>query len=62
MKQSEEVFTHANCGGTIQQDMQTHHYICNRCHAEAEIIISAGEQVEGKPEQVTLCDPHGQSL
>jgi len=60
MRQSKEVFTHANCGGTIQRDMDKDRYSCNRCHAEAETIISAGEKIEGKPEEVTLCDPHGQ--
>jgi hypothetical protein len=40
--------------------MDKDRYICNRCHAEAETIISAGEKIEGKPEEVALCDPHGQ--
>jgi hypothetical protein len=62
MSQSEEVLTHANCGGTIQRNSQTLRYACDRCQAEAESIISTGEKVEGRPEEVTLCDPHGQTI
>lgn len=62
MRQSKEVFTHADCGGAIQRDMDKGRYICDTCHAEAETIISAGEKIEGKPVEVTLCDPHGQSI
>lgn len=62
MKESEEVFTHANCGGKIRRDAGEQRYSCDKCHGEAENIISAAEKVEGKPEEVTLCDPHGQSI
>ena len=62
MSQSEEVLTHADCGGTIQRNPQTDRYVCHKCQAEAESIISTGEKVEGRPEEVSLCDPHGQTI
>ena len=62
MRQPDEVLIHANCGGTIKRGLERDRYICDRCQAEAESIISAGEKVEGRPEEVTLCDPHGQTI
>jgi hypothetical protein len=58
MKESEQVFTHATCGGNIRRDANTLHYICDRCHAEAEAVISSAEKTEGQPEEVILCNPH----
>ena len=62
MSQSEETLAHANCGGTIQRNPETNRYVCDRCQAEAEGIISVTQKVEGKPEEVTLCDPHGGTI
>jgi hypothetical protein len=62
MSQSDEALTHANCGGTILRNPQTDRYVCDKCKAEAESVISAGEKVEGRPEEVTLCDPHSQTI
>lgn len=62
MRQPDEVLIHAECGGTIKRDQERVHYICDRCHAEAETILSAGEKVEGRPHEVTLCNPHGQTI
>ena len=58
MKESEKTFTHANCGGNVRQDTEKHHYVCDRCHAEAETVVSSAEKVEGRREEVTLCNPH----
>jgi hypothetical protein len=60
MKEAAQSFTHANCGGTIRQDTDTEkqYYVCDRCHAEGPSVISAADKVEGKPEEVTLCNPN----
>jgi hypothetical protein len=58
MEQAEKTWTHANCGGTIRQDPQKQYYVCNRCHAEGPSVISAADKVEGKPEEVNLCNPN----
>ncbi|MGI8784701.1 MAG: hypothetical protein ACR2L2_13750 [Acidobacteriota bacterium] len=54
----EKTLTHANCGGKIRRDPTTLHYICERCNAEADSQISAGDVTAGKPEEVTLCNSH----
>jgi hypothetical protein len=58
MEESARIFTHANCGGSVRLDAEKDHYVCDRCHAEAESVLSAGEKVEGRAEEVTLCNPH----
>jgi hypothetical protein len=58
MEESEKTFTHANCGGSVRLDAEKDHYVCDLCHAEAESVISTKEKVEGKAEEVTLCNPH----
>jgi len=62
MKESEKALTHANCGGNVRLDAETHQYVCDRCQAEAESVVSAAEKVEGKPEEVTFCNPHDASF
>lgn len=62
MRDSEETFTHANCGGEIRRDPQTGRYTCEKCRGEAEQVISASQGGAGRPEEVLLCDPHGQSI
>jgi hypothetical protein len=61
MEESEKPLRHANCGGNVRQTRE-HHYVCDRCHAEAEGMVSAAEKVEGEPEVVTLCNPHEESF
>jgi hypothetical protein len=56
MEESEKTLTHANCGGNILQDTEKHHYVCDRCHAEAAGVVSSAGKVEGKPEEVNLCN------
>jgi hypothetical protein len=58
MQETEKELTHANCGGKIRLQTESQHYVCDRCHAEAEGIISSSEAGEGKAEEVTLCNPH----
>ena len=55
-------FTHAGCGGNVRRDAKTQHYICERCHAEAESVISSAEKVEEEPAEVTFCNPHDASF
>ena len=62
MTHPDKVLIHADCGGTIKRELDRNRYICDRCHAEAESILSAGEKIEGRPEEVTLCNPHGQTI
>jgi hypothetical protein len=57
MQESEKTMTHANCGGIVRRDPETQSYVCDRCHAEAPNVVSSGEKLEGKPEEVALCNP-----
>ena len=57
MEEAERTWTHANCGGSVRQDTETQHYVCDRCHAEGPSVISAADKVEGKPEESTSAIP-----
>jgi hypothetical protein len=56
MEESEKTMTHANCGGNIRRDTEMQYYVCDRCHAKATGVVSSAQKVEGKPEEVNLCN------
>ena len=58
MEEAEKTLTHANCGGTIRHDTQNQYYLRDRCRAEGPSVISTADKVEGKPEEVNLCNPN----
>jgi hypothetical protein len=58
MQETEKKLTHANCGGNIRLEPTSQHYVCDRCRAEAEGMISSSEGGEGEAEEVLLCNPH----
>jgi hypothetical protein len=62
MKESEKTLTHASCGGNVRKNTESQLYVCDRCHAEAAAVVSSAEKVEGKPEEVTLCNPQAESF
>ncbi|HEY2934601.1 MAG TPA: hypothetical protein VGK99_22925 [Acidobacteriota bacterium] len=58
MEEPENTLMHANCGGNVRRDAESDHYVCDQCHAEAEGVVSSAEKVQGRPEEVILCNPH----
>jgi hypothetical protein len=57
-----ERLIHADCGGNVRRDPEKQHYVCDRCHAEAEGMISSANPVEGKLDEVILCNPHADNF
>jgi len=57
-----ESLTHAGCGGNVYHDKDKNHYICDRCHAEAEGVVSASATGEEEGQEVLLCNPHHHSF
>ena len=55
MEESESVFKHVKCGGNIRRNAEGR-YVCDRCRAEGKDVVSSAEKVEGKPEDVSICD------
>lgn len=62
MKEAERVFTHEKCGGAVRREEENGRYVCDRCQAEGARLVSSAERVEGKREEVLLCDSHDESF